>query len=296
MKTFVIICIAFLLYPVYASAQSYWLNQTGNNSLSFEWDKPVFDLYMDDEDGEKISGMTSVLFITARAKAGERLTLVADLPLSHFGGTFATYDYNWYSWSRKLENHSNTALGNIYIGGEYRIRPELESIVSHLKFGLRLPTAPDYDGDFISGRFTGRLSEFDRLGAFETDTWLLRFLASSIIDQKISDLKVMINAGLNYQVFTGRRADYLDNMWYFQYAFTLLYTNDQVEAYLGISGSNPFHGNDADLVYDGISQVRAGLGKNFNGWSASIYARRPLTESVHDFMKFSYGVMISIGI
>jgi hypothetical protein len=292
MKTCVIICATILLYPVCTSAQSYWLNPTGTNSISFEWDKPLFDL--NQENGEKTSSMTSFLFINARVKAGERFTLVADLPISHFRGSLMTFSYE--SWSSKLESQDNTALGNIYIGGEYRIRPELKSIVSHLKFGLRLPTASDYDGDFVNGLITGAASEFDRLSAFNSDTWLLRFLASSIIDQKISDLKVVLNAGLSYQVFTGRIADYLDNMLYFQYAFILLYSNEQIDAHLGISGSNPFHGNEADFVEDGISQVRAGLGTHFNGWSASVYARRPLTDSVHDFLKFSYGVSISINI
>jgi hypothetical protein len=92
MKTLITICVLLLLYPVYTSAQSYWLGQSGERSISFEWDKPVFDLFLDDD--EKISGMTSVLFITARAKAGEKLTLVADIPISHFGGSFATYNYN----------------------------------------------------------------------------------------------------------------------------------------------------------------------------------------------------------
>lgn len=298
MKTFVVICVVFLMYPVYTSAQSYWLGQAGKHSLSFEWDKPVFDFNLIDEEDEKISGMSSVLFITARAQAGKRVTLVADVPISHFGGSFATYSFNYnsYSWNRKLESHSNTALGNIYIGGEYRIRHELESIVSHLKFGLRLPTASEYDDDFISGHFTGAISEFDRLSAFEKDTWLIRFLASSVIDQRNSDLKFVINAGLGYQLFTGRKGDFVDNMWYFQYAFILLYSNEQLEAQLGISGSNPFHGNDADLVDDGISQARVSLGKHFNGWTASFYARRPLTDSIHDFLKFSYGVSVSINI
>lgn len=267
-------------------AQSHWLAHTDQNSIYLEWDKPVFD--SDYMGGEIITPLSSVLFLSGRIKVNDHFFLIAELPVSHYGG-----EYRYFDFREKYNSH--TAIGNIYLGGEYMLSSTASTLPS-IKFGLRLPTLAEPQYPNKMGVFTGIFSEFDRGESFWRDSWSVRVLGSLVNLQANNNLELKVNTGFSYNIFTGEISDYLDNMLHLLYSFTATWKTPVLNPHMAVFGRNPIHGNDAEFLEDGITQLRFGVGKDFNTWSATVFVRRPLTSYIHDIVNFSYGINLNLNI
>jgi hypothetical protein len=157
MKKLTLSVLFIALWTGLVFAQSPWLNDTRNSSITFEWDKPLFDDRTFDR--KDVTGVSSAMFLTGRMLITDNFLFVAELPISHFG----------YKDGNPSGEDNSTMLGNIYAGGIYNV--DLRNPDNHLfvELGVRIPTTRTPTADRF-GNFTGIISEAsDRSEAFLAD-------------------------------------------------------------------------------------------------------------------------------
>lgn len=264
-------------------AQSSWLSDTRLTSLSFEWDKPIFDDRTFDRDD--VTGASSVLFITGRARVGDSFRLVAELPISHFG-----YESN----NPFGGDDNSTTLGNIYAGGIWDINTSNPNTHTFIEFGVRIPTAPSQRDDKRFGSTTGRFSELERREAFGEDTWSIPLIANYVTSVR-EPFALKFRLGTAYDLFVDELKN-VDNQLHLLYGLTTMYREQKVEAYLGFSGRNQYSGlpSGTDFWDTGLTQIRAGIARPFRNITPGIYARLPLGDNYTQTLDFAYGISLEI--
>lgn len=271
------------LWSELSYAQSPWLNDPRQSSVSLEWDKPVFDDRTYDQDD--VTQASSVLFLTGRVKTGENFYFVAELPLSHFG----------YKSNNPFGGDDNsTSLGNIYAGGIFDINMKNPDAYSFIELGVRIPTTPSPRTDERFGTNTGRFSELDRREAFSYDTWAIPLIGNYVTPVS-GPFAMKFRLGTVYDIFVDE-LDANDNQLHLLYGLTGLYRNSSVEAHLGISGRNQYTNlpNDVDFWDSGASQLRAGIAVPFKNVIPGIHARVPLSDNYRQVLDFAYGLSLEI--
>lgn len=262
-------------------SQSPWLNETRLSSITFEWDKPMFDNRTFDNDD--VTAATSVLFITGRFRVSDDFRLVAELPISHFG-----YDGN----NPFGGDDNSTNIGNIYAGFISDINLSDPYQHAFVELGVRIPTAPSPNTNDKFGINTGLFSEVDRREAFTTDSWAIPLIFNYVTS--VSDpFALKFRLGTIYDIYVDDLEN-LDNEFHLLYGATTMYRIPTFEAYAGFLGRNRYIGNDPDFFDDGFTQVRAGIARPFGNITPGIYARLPLGDNYNQFINFAYGVTLEI--
>lgn len=263
-----------------ANAQSPWLSDTRLSSISLEWDKPLFD----DRTFDDVTRVSSVLFITGRARVGDNLRIVGELPISHFG-----YDGN----NPFGGDDNSTTIGNVYAGGILDINMSNPNSHSFIELGVRFPTAPSLDDDQF-GNNTGRFSEVDRQEAFGEDMWSIPLLLNYVTNVR-DPFAIKFRVGSVYDIFVDDLSD-TDDQIHLLYGITTMYRQPKVEAYFGFSGRNQYVGLPSGLDFwdSGLTQLRAGIARPFRHITPGIYARLPLGDNFTQDIDFAYGFSLEI--
>lgn len=274
-----ILILAISLFPSFLTAQSPWMDRAYSSSVNAEWFKPTFDANLDEND--TISFLSSVLFVTGRHQVFENLWIVGELPFSH--------------WELKDDDGidtqaPHTTIGNIYVGSEYHYPVNANSISSFVEFGLRFQTMPDPDFPNKRGNFTGYYSAIDRREAFIIDFTPLVGMAN--VTYRVNDFAMLrIRGGVSYWI------DSAGNEWgnqlYLAQSVQAHFQTDQLGGHLGITGKYNVDTDDI-LEEDDITQLQAGLSKQFRGWTGTFYLRRPLVSN--SYVRLVYGLKIDINI
>ena len=134
---------AALFAPCLVRAQSLWLPRDVDQSVTLEILKPNFDY--PSSAGDESFG-TVALWLTARLPVREKLSLIVQVPASHYSGP---------------DNYtqSETALGNLYFGIEGHGPTFVE-------LGVHIPTS---SGNSFSALATGLVSDIGRWESFYHD-------------------------------------------------------------------------------------------------------------------------------
>lgn len=283
MKKVYCLFILTICWVSFSFAQSPWLSDTRLSSVSLEWDKPIFNDRTFDRD--IVTGATSVLFITGRARINDNLRIVAELPVSHFG----------YDGSNPAGGDDNsTTIGNVYVGGILDVNLRNPSTHSFIELGARIPTAPSLRNDKKFGNNTGRFSELDRQEAFGEDTWSIPLILNYVTSVR-EPFAVKFRLGTVYDTFVDDLKDNDDQL-HLLYGLTTMYRKPNVEAHLGFSGRNQYVGlpSGVDFWDTGLTQLRAGVAWPFQHITPGIYARLPLGDNFTRDIDFAYGLSLEI--
>jgi len=147
----VFVVLLLIAVPSVGMSQSIWLPPSEGNSVSLE----VFKV--DWADDEPVSFASSVWFLTARYQASRSITIVGELPLSHFDSkSFGSFN-----------PEASNAIGNPYLG--ILFNPENSGLIGEA--GVRIPITPDNE---VAASLNGIFAEFDRLEAFIPDFLTVR--------------------------------------------------------------------------------------------------------------------------
>lgn len=270
------------LWTGIANAQSPWLSDSRLSLVSLEWDKPLFDNDLIDRD--EVSTLSSSLFFTGRVKLYENFRFVLELPVSHFGyqngNPFGSNDYS-------------TVIGNVYLGGMYDVETANPENHLYLELGFRMPTAREPNDNKRFGSVSGISSEAsDRLEAFLWDTWSIP-LIGSFITPISGPFSAKFRLGTLYDIYVDDLKS-LENELHLLYGISGLYRESTLEASLGISGRNPYVGNNPDFGDDGFTQIRGAVARPFGNVVPGIYARKPLGKNYNDLVNFAFGLYIEV--
>lgn len=279
MKTTIFTLFLIAGLTVDTSAQSPWLVKSKQSSLTIEWDKPLFDSDLVNRD--MVTSISSVMFVTGKAKVNDKFRIVAELPLSHFGIKDSEF----------TSGTSHTQVGNIYLGGELDANTRNEGTALTFELGVRIPTMGETEDAGDIGAFTGLVSESERHEAFFIDTWSIPVYATTT--QKIADFGYLnFRGGALYDIYTDDLS-FLDNELHLLYTISTTITTKPMDALIGFSGRHHVVGNGAENTKP-VTQLRGGIGKRFSHWTPSIYARLPLSRDFNALVDVAYGFSLSL--
>lgn len=143
--------ILLMVYPSVGISQSIWILPSQGNSVSLEAFKADFTGGIDE------TFASSVWFLTGRYKPNTSITIVGELPLSHFDvKSIGVFDAA-----------SNNLVGNPYFG--FLFNPENSRLIGEV--GIRIPLSSDSK---LGASVNGWYSEFDRWEAFIPDLLTVR--------------------------------------------------------------------------------------------------------------------------
>lgn len=264
----------------FSYAQSPWLSDSETNKILVEWDKMIFSHEREFNWREVISGST-VFFITGELGITENASVMVELPFSYYG--------YMEEFNVPLSEYERTIIGNIYIGGKLHIeRSQDPDHHMFVELGVRLPTTPEPgigEGYAHSNGLQSELSDRFEAFAYYND-WSIPLIGNYV--RTIRD-PVAIKFRLG-TIWVERKKS--ENMLFLLYGLTGLYRTSAIEGYLGINGRSPYYGNNPIFFDDGISQLRAGVGRPFNEVVPSIYIRKTLGENYNQIVDWGYGINI----
>lgn len=235
-------------------------------------------------DRDEVAGLSSSLFLTGRVRVTDNFRIEAELSVSYFG-----YQHN----NPFGGDDKSTTMGNVYTGGIYDVETRNPDNRFLVELGVRIPTSREPNDTKRFGSVTGISSEAsDRLEAFLWDTWTIP-LIGSFITPVSGPFAVKFRLGTIYDIFVDDLKS-LDNELHLLYGISGLYRESNIEANLGLSGRNPYVGNNPDFFDDGFTQIRAGVARPFGKIVPGVYVRKPLGENYNQIVDFAYGFYIEI--
>lgn len=162
--------------PLSAGAQPTWTAQPAGPSVSVEWIKPSF----------AVGGTTflsSAVFFSGRFVFAQRVRLVGELPVAHFG-------------IDRIEGQASfTDVGNPYVGFELLL-PEAPVWI---EAGARASLVDDND----QAGLTGVGADFDRLDAFLKNAVTLQALGNYRYQGRAVSVRVRVGASVLFDTATG---------------------------------------------------------------------------------------------
>lgn len=259
-------------------AQSFWGIDGNKEStrLSVEWTKPFFDENGLDEN-DKISFFSTSGFIKGNYQVADRIYLYGDIPFSH-------WEFEDGDGVDVQEPH--TTIGNLYIGGIYKIPFKANSIESYIEVGGRLPTMPMPDFPDKRGSFTGFIAEPERREAFiYKSTSLMNFY--DFIYSYNKNFQLNLGLGISYWInpenlFYDQRIDLSQKI-------NATVNSDIFSISIGLTGKYHTEGDDAFFQNYNTTQLRGSIIRKFNSWDTQIYYRSPLDNT---FLVNSVGISI----
>ena len=255
------------LLPTSLAAQSVWIDQHLDQSFALEALKPSFS------DGEDISFLTSVLYLSGRFRLSERIRVVAELPVSHFGD------------ESEFGDEGGTSLGNPYVGVELT-HPD---VASFIEIGLRVPLASE-EG---AGLGTGFVTDFDRLEAFLPDA-LAVLVAPNYVYANASGFGVRVRLGPSLIVNTDED-EFSDRTEVFGlYGAQLWYGTGRVRVGAGFTGRVTFTEEGANLRERTVHHVGAALIGDLGDVRPGLHFKVPVDEDFGDFLNYVVGLSLSV--
>ena len=265
--------IAVLVMAQPVAAQNYWMRPGEGTSVSLEIFKPKFD----HSDGYKM--LTSVWLFSAQIEANERLSIIADLPISNVDWE-SDYYYDYYSYPREAKS---TLIANPYLGIEYKLANPSKDETSLVRVGVRLPLA---DEDEFGASYIGIFTLPDRAEVFVPD---LAVLSGGIGWRRTlgeSGIRLELDINGTYWIPTdGGETELLGD-----YSFAFRLPIQVANLGLGLAGRMLITESDLDMAER--TEHYARLSANFDAGRIrpGVHILVPIEEDVADFVDYSYGV------
>lgn len=273
-----LIVIISLVVSENGNGQSIWLfDAEQGNFISIEWMKPDIE--------EQFFGInndpaffSSVLFLSGQFKATNKLSINLDIPISHWeledpDGTFS--------------QAAHTTLGNIYLGAIYRFNPIKDRIIPSVEIGTRLPVMAEPDYPKKLGFYSGYFSEIDRREAFAENMVPIQGFIN--MDYSLNSvIKLRFRGGISYWS-VNEDSPYPKNQVYLTQSIQTYFLSDELNGYFGLTGKYNQTEKTSFLEDDKLTQLRAGVFKNYNNFLFDLYIRVPLKDFVNQAV---YGVQI----
>lgn len=258
---------------VKAYSQFTWYNPVDDKKqITAEWFKPLIDENLDQND--KVTFFSSVLFLKGFLPVSENIHFLFDLPFSYWG--FKDGD-------GVDEQASHTTIGNIYLGGQFKLSEIFGGLSPSIETGFRLPTMPEPGFPDKRGYFTGYYSSIDRREAF-TDN-IIPAMGFLHLDYKINPVAtIRLSGGASYWVTTKNSPT--SNQLYLTQSFQVNFTTPELGGRIGLTGKYNVAPTDSYLSRDDITQFHAGVNKSFKKWKLEVFIRTPLENQ---FFELAYG-------
>ncbi|MFQ5601982.1 MAG: hypothetical protein ACE5HS_01785 [bacterium] len=254
------------------SAQSLWVNHLQGNYFALEIFKPNFD---SDFIGESdLSFASSVVILTGWYVVSENFRLVGELPFAHG------------SIDEVGESETETIIGNVYIGLEFR-KPNAPVFT---EFGIRPPLAAE---EKIIAPIIGIISEFDRLEAFLPDIITLSGKVN-YYQQNSSKMIFWLRGGptawLNSDDFVGD-----DSEIWMDYSAQIGYEGEQFRLMGGLTGRMIVTQDGIDFGDRFINQLTATASAKLGRVQPGILFRLPLDDDFFlNFVDFIFGFNLGV--
>lgn len=245
-----------------AYAQPMWLVRGQEHTVFLEILKPSYN-------NTSTTFGTSVSFLSGWVVATDVMTVVTQVPFSHF-----ELDDGFGS------GQSASGIGNIYLGLEFHA-PDSPSF---LELGAYLPTAAD---EAVLGVFP----EFvDRSEAFLPNSFPLIF-AGNFGHEGESGLVARIRGGFSLLLPTESG---LDSDAFILYGGQIGYTSAQFDFLSGVTGRWLMTGENLDFGQASFHQITVAVAGNFGQFQPGVSLRIPVDEDLGDIVDLVYGVNLAL--
>ncbi len=247
------------------TAQSMWLDFKQQKAIALEVLKPDFDF-------EGVTFATSAVFATFYLPVSDRVSLLGELPLAHYGQEATEF----------FESTSNTGLGNPYFGAELHFQ---DSPV-FAEVGLRLPLVDEDNDAAFAGIFTDAV---DRMEAFAVD-YIPLTAYLNYRHQGAQGFAVRLRGGPS--VFIATR-DNDETEYGLNYAARIWYDGNQVRIGGGFSGRFILSG-EGDFSERSMHQLGFNADLLVGQSRPGVYFRLPLDEDWNDVVNFIFGLKFDV--
>jgi hypothetical protein len=266
---FLLVCSAFLL-PHGLFAQSIWLDRTHDKTISLEILKPDFAW------DANTTFATSALFFSGRFPATHTISVVGEIPFSHFG---RESDFD--------SDETDNAIGNPYLG----IETHAEGSPVFGEFGFRFPLAPEDDGE--DAAFAGLLTEFvDRAEAFVIDAFPISG-ALNYKSKKPTGFVVRFRGGGTVWIAPGDRDE---SELFLLYSAQAGYESPEVNFLAGFSGRCLLSEEDIDIAERTFHHLGLAINLTFGSLRPGISLRIPIDEDMTDILDSVFGLSLLINL
>lgn len=246
-------------------SQSIWLDFEEQRTVALEILKPRFE-------GDETSLFTSVVFATVYIPINDKVRVIGELPLAHFG-------------SDATDKSENT-FGNPYAGLELHF-PDAPF---YAELGLRVPISPDEKEKNGNAALTGFFTELvDRMEAFVSDAMPI----TAILNYRHASVKgwvVRLRMGPSLWIATGKREDLELSL---NYGAQTWFKENKLRLGFGLTGrvilsrSGTF--NQRSVHQLGVNaEVQTGLAR------PGLYLRVPFDKDWSDIVSFVVGLKMEV--
>ena len=267
----VLICSSFI-HSHGLFAQSIWLDRSHDKTISLEILKPNF------EGDDNTTFTTSTLFLSGRFAVTNNISVVGEIPFSHFG---IESDFS--------NAESENAIGNPYLGIE--IHGEDSPVFGEI--GLRLPLTPGHDDDNQNAVIVGVLTEVvDRTEAFVPDAFPISG-ALNYFYKNPTGFVLRFRGGPSGWIAT---SDRVESELLLLYSAQAGYESQQVSFVAGFSGRLILTEEDIDFGERTLHQLGLAANVAFGVVQPGISFRVPLDEDLTDILDFIFGLTLGINL
>lgn len=272
-----IITLAMVMILIAASssltAQSIWLYNSNNKTISFEAFKPFFD-------AEGYTFFTGAYFLSFRFPIGKSL-LVAELPYVYGAYNVETFYGNM--------SESEGSIGNPYIGLQSRI----SNSSTFGEVGFRLPLTSD---DKRLANYIGRnFSDLDRMEGFVPNC--LPIMAMLNYQNNSNPGPVFRLRGGPVLWINTDKDEYEDSieLW-LKYSAQIGYESEQLCFLVGLVGQLLVTEGDLDFSERTVHQLGISNSIGFGKIRPGIVILLPLDEEIREVMNYLLGVNVEIAL
>ncbi len=248
-------------------AQPVWLGLGDKTFIAVEALKPNFEGDVD------LSFASAGYFISGRFSVGETITFVGELPIAHG------------SIDNQFFNESETAIGNPYLGLEFR-RPGANTFI---EFGGRLPVAPD---DKFLASFVGLSADLDRLEGFVPD--LLTITGKiNFVKENESNVRFRLRGGPTAWIPTG---DGDETEFLFDYGAIVGFEGSQIIIVGGVTGRMIVSESDLDFGERTFHQLTISAMIDLGAFIPGVQIRFPLDDELQGAIDNVIGINLAFEI
>jgi len=264
-----IVILAVMLLSPLATAQNYWLYPGEEKSISLEIYKPKYAY------AENVGFFNSVWFISGHFKAGERLSVFVEIPVSFFD---IDEDKSYYE--------DETLLGNPYIGFVSKSPMTSQSQLFVSRVGARLPIASD---EKMNASVNGWATNFNRFEAFFPDILTLTAGLGFEIEAQ-SGIEYLINFDGAIMIPTEGEGD---SELFLDYNFAIWFPLEQINFGAGFAGR--LLATESDLDFGERTFHQFGFTGNYKtgNFKPGIHFRVPLDDDLTEIVDYVYGINLT---